>query len=110
MNIQWMFMLQWTFSEHNPTIELPELTPDWEIDSWRAQQNLVSQDAEKGAATPQETVPDLPVGVQESPAEAWVGGDLMQGRGTESSSTWTESFEGGHHYLHYLHHSLASDK
>ena len=28
----------------NPTIELPELTQDWEIDSWRAQQNLVHQD------------------------------------------------------------------
>ena len=27
----------------NPTIELPELTQDWEIDSWRAQQNLVHQ-------------------------------------------------------------------
>ena len=28
----------------NPTIELPELTRDREIDSWRAQQNLVHQD------------------------------------------------------------------
>ena len=27
-----------------PTTELPELTQDWEIDSWRAQQNLVHQD------------------------------------------------------------------
>ena len=26
------------------TIELPELTQDWEIDSWRALQNLVHQD------------------------------------------------------------------
>ena len=31
--------------------------------------------------TPQETDPDLPVSVQESPAEAWVGGDLLQGQG-----------------------------
>ena len=29
--------------------------------------------------TPQETDPDLPVSVQESPAEAWVGGGLLQG-------------------------------
>ena len=29
---------------------------------------------EKGAVTPQETDPDLPVSVQESPVEAWVGG------------------------------------
>ena len=28
----------------NPSIELPELTQDWETDSWRAQQNLVYQD------------------------------------------------------------------
>ena len=27
---------------------------------------------EKGAVTPQETDPDLPVSVQESPAEVWV--------------------------------------
>ena len=35
---------------------------------------------EKGAVTPQETNPDLPVSVQESLAEAWVGGGgLLQG-------------------------------
>ena len=32
---------------------------------------------EKGAATPQETDPDLPVSVQESSAEAWVGSGLL---------------------------------
>ena len=64
----------------NPTIELPELSQDWEIDSWRAQQNLVHQDLEKGAVTPQETVRDL-LSVHESPAEAWVGGGLLQGWG-----------------------------
>ena len=36
---------------------------------------------EKGAVTPKETDPDLPVSVQESPAEAWVGGGLLQGWG-----------------------------
>ena len=30
--------------------------------------------------TPKETDPDLPVSVQESPAEAWVSGGLLQGR------------------------------
>ena len=35
----------------------------------------------KGAVTPQETDPDLPVSVQESPAKAWVSGGLLQGRG-----------------------------
>ena len=62
----------------NPTIQLPELTQDCEIDSWRAQQNLCTRTQEKGAVTPQETVPDLPVGVQESLVKVWVGGGLLQ--------------------------------
>ena len=57
--------------------------------------------------TPQETDPDLPLSVQESLAEAWVSGGLWQIGGTDCSSTCMGSFEGGHHYLHYLHHSLA---
>ena len=65
----------------NPTIELPELTQDWEIDSWRAQQNLVHQDPGERAATPQETDPDLRVDIQDSPVEAWVSGGLLQGWG-----------------------------
>ena len=45
-------------------------------------QNLVCTGTyEKGAVSPQETDPDLPVSVQESPAEAWVGGGLLQGWG-----------------------------
>ena len=36
--------------------------------------------------TPQDTDPDLPMSVQELPAEAWVSGALLQGRGTECSS------------------------
>ena len=32
----------------------------------------------------------------------------VQGWGTECSSVCMGPFEGGHHYLHYLHHSLAS--
>ena len=35
---------------------------------------LCTRTQEKGAVTPQETDPDLPVSIQESPAEAWVGG------------------------------------
>ena len=45
-------------------------------------QNLVlTKIQEKGAVTTQEIDPDLPVTVQESPGEAWVGGGLLQGRG-----------------------------
>ena len=45
-------------------------------------QNLVcTRTQEKGAVTPQETDPDLPVSVQESPVEAWVDSCLLQGWG-----------------------------
>ena len=36
---------------------------------------------EKGAVTPQETGPDLLVSFQESSAEAWASGGLLQGQG-----------------------------
>ena len=60
---------------------------------------------------PQETVPDLPVGV-------WGGSRSLQRRcgsvvaccrlgDTDYSSTCMGSFEGGRHYLLYLHHSLV---
>ena len=43
-------------------------------------QNLVhTKTQEKGAMTTQETDPDLPVSVQQSPVEGWVGGGLLQG-------------------------------
>ena len=58
--------------------------------------------------TPQETDPDLPVSVLASLAEAWFGGGLLQGWGTECGSGCMGPFEGVHHYLHYLHHSLTS--
>ena len=45
-------------------------------------QNLVrTRTQEKGAVTLQETDPDLPVSVQESLAEAWASGGLLQGWG-----------------------------
>ena len=36
---------------------------------------------EKGSVTPKETDPDLPMSVQESLAEAWISGGLLQGQG-----------------------------
>ena len=72
-------------------------------------QNLVlTRSQEKGAASPQKTMPDLPVSVQESFAEAWVNSGLLHGRGTEYNSACTNPFEGGHHYLHYPYQNLAS--
>ena len=45
-------------------------------------QSLVcTRTQKKGAVNPKETDPDLLVGVQESPAEARVGGGLLRGRG-----------------------------
>ena len=63
-------------------------------------QTLCTQDPGEGAVTPQETDPDMPMSVQESPEDAWVRAALLQGQGTECSM---RPFEGGHHYLHYLH-------
>ena len=40
----------------------------------------------KGALTPQEAEPDIPVSVSGSPAEVWVGRGLSQNRNTGSSS------------------------
>ena len=62
----------------------------------------------KGAVTAQETDLDLPVSVQESPVEAWVGSGLLQGWGHWVSSVCMGPFEGGRHYLYYFHKSLAS--
>ena len=42
--------------------------------------NLCTRTQEKGAVTPQETDPDLLMSGQASPAEAWVGSGLLQGR------------------------------
>ena len=95
----------------NPTIELPELTQEWEIDSGRAQRNLVcTRTQEKGAVTPQETVRDLPVDVWESQVECGSVAACCTVGDTECSSSCMGSFEGGHHYLHYLHHSLKFKK
>lgn len=56
----------------------------------------------------QEASPDLPVSVKESLAGVWVGGGLLQGQGCWVEQCMLGPFEGGHHYLHHLHHSLAS--
>ena len=72
-------------------------------------QNIVcTKTQEKGAVTPQEIDPDLPVSVQKSLTEAWVVGSYCSVGGTVCSSTCVGPFEGGCRYLHYLHHSLAS--
>ena len=54
---------------------------------------------EKGAVTPRETDPDLPVSVQESLVELYVSSGLLQGRGTGCNSACMGPFEGGRLYL-----------
>ena len=95
---------------HNPIIELPELTQTRKYTLGGHNRTLCTRTQEKGTVTLQETVLDLPVGVRESPVKAWVRGGLLQGWGTDCSSTCTGSFQGGQHYLHYLHHSLGPGK
>ena len=46
----------------NPTTELKDLTQDWEIDSQRAQQNLVHQDPEERSSDPTGDCPGLACG------------------------------------------------
>ena len=63
----------------NPTIEPPELTQDWGKTLGGHKQKLVhTRTQEKGAETPQETDPNLPMRVQESPGEVWVGSSLLK--------------------------------
>ena len=93
----------------NHTIEPPEVTQDWEIDSWRAQQNLVHQDPGERSSDPTGDCPGLACG-----CPGVSGGGVgwwwpAAGLGALTVSVHA-SFEGGHHYLHYLHHSLAPGK
>ena len=72
-------------------------------------QNLAcNRTQEKGAVTPQETDPGLPVSVQKSPIEAWVSGGQLQVGDTECGTAFMQgTFEEGQHNLHYLHHSFS---
>ena len=49
----------------------------------RKQNFVCTRTQEEGAVTPQETDSVLPVNVQESLVEAWVGSGLLQGRGSK---------------------------
>ena len=81
-------------SPENWIKDLLSMAPTW---------TLCTRTQEKGTVTPQETC-------------LWVFRNLQQSRGLvvaccrvggiDYSSTCLGSFEGGHHYLHYLHHSL----
>ena len=88
----------------NPTIGLPELTQDWEIDSWRAQAEPCAHQ-EKG---PYKRLIQTCLWVSRS--LQWRHGSgvaCYRVEGTGCSSMCMGPLQGGRHYLHYLHHSLA---
>ena len=65
----------------NPTKKPPELTQDWGNKPLEGTNKCVcTRTQEKGAVFTQEADPDMPMSVQETPAEVWVGGGLLQGR------------------------------
>ena len=69
-------------------------------------QNLVlTRSQKKGVVTPQETEPDLPVSVQESPVEAGSTVACCLVRGTKYNNAGVGPLEGGDLYPH---HSWAS--
>ena len=100
----------WRRSPLTPSTELPELTQDWEIDSWRAQQNLVHQDPGERGSDPTGVCPRLACGCLEVSGEGVAVMACCRVGGTDCSSTCMGSFDGDHHYLHYLHHSLVPGK
>ena len=94
----------------NPTIELPELTQDWGNRLLEGtNKTLWAPGPRRKKQWPHERLTQsCPWGsrsLQRRHGSAVV--HCMVG-GTECSSEWMGPFEGGRHYLHYLHHSLAS--
>ena len=85
------FWVQQTWVWHKPSWRRLPLTPQRAARIYtglgkhtleRHKQNLVGmRTQEKGAVTLQETDSDLPVSVQESPAEVWISSGLLEGRG-----------------------------
>ena len=76
---------------------------------WGHKENFVcTRTQEKGAITSQETEPDLPMSVWESPAEVWVDSALLWGQGhwlqQSCNLCWLKSFGGG---CLYPYNSLA---
>ena len=91
----------------NPTTEVPELTQDWETDSWRAQTEPCAPGPRRKEQQPQKRQTQTCSGVSRS---------LQQRRGSVVACCRTGGtecsgpFERGCHYPRYLHHSLAPGK
>ena len=81
-----------------------------ETDSWRAQTRpCVHQDPGERSSDPLKTDSDFPVSVQVCLQEKHGSAvACCRFEGNEWGSGCMGPFQWGHHYLHYLHHSLAS--
>ena len=71
------------------------------------EQNLVHQDTGERNSDP---TGDLPVGVRESWQRRGSVVACCRVGGMDWGNTCLGSFEGGYHYLHYLHHSLVNSR
>ena len=72
----------------NPIIELPELTQDWEIHSWKAQQNLVHQDPGERNSDPTGDCPGLACGCPRISSEGVGQGWPAAGLGALSAAVY----------------------
>ena len=116
-----------------PTIELPELTQDWETAPDHSkhclpttQEKTLHMNITRWSIPKSETCAPGPRRKDHWPHERltqtypWMSRSLWQRHGsavaccriggTEHSIACMGPFEGGHHYFHYLHHSLAPGK
>ena len=96
----------------NPTIELPEFTQSWGNRlSESTNRTLCTQGPRRKEQWPHKRLAQTCPWVSRS--LWWRCGSVVvccRVGGTECSSACMGPFEGGRHYLHYLHHSLASGK
>ena len=91
-----------------PTIEPPEFTQDWGNRLLEGtNKTLCTRTQKKGAVTQQEADSDWPMSVQGS---QWGCGLAVACCRVGGSESVHGPFEGGSHYFHYLHHSLASSQ
>ena len=78
-------------------------------DSWSTQTKLCKQGPRRKERWPHKRLTQtLPVSVQEFPQRHGSTVACCRVRDTECGSACMRPFEGGHCYLHYLHHSLIS--
>ena len=95
---------------YNPTIELPELTQDWGKRLLEGtNKTLWAPGPRRKEQWPHERLTQsCPWGSRSLRRRHGSAVACCRVGGTECSSEWMGPFEGGRHYLYYLHHSLAS--